>query len=260
MNETSRSMSTRAITNDDDNDYFLSSKRAGDFAFYRHSHGLTIADQLRHNTQHKKDERLRQYALDTLSSDNEELTAIESIEAQANRIHSLQRQLLYAKGHACNLNNLTESFLVLKRTLDRMVEMDKDDIQRIIIATLLTETALLIVLRSIESIVRMVIGGARNFPTLNSLISYIRSCHTKFPVHGQLLVEWHKAAQVLDLLIDDPDWLVQPGKAHWAIHLCNETLSWTRIVFNEDYHKASTGRPILDREDSVFSFKSVGKE
>ncbi|CAF4323521.1 unnamed protein product, partial [Rotaria sordida] len=100
----------------------------------------------------------------------------------------------------------------------------------------------------------------RKFPTLNSLISYIRSRQNELPIQGKLLVEWYKVAQVLDLLTNDPDWLVQPQKAYWAINICNETLIWARGVFNKNYRTKSSQRPIFDREDSITTLQSEDKE
>ena len=75
-----------------------------------------------------------------------------------------------------------------------------------------------------------------------------------------MLVDWYTAAHMLDLLVNDSDWLVQPRKAHWAMQVCNETLAWTRGVFNENYRRKSIKRPIFDREDSVIVPGSQDKE
>jgi len=132
-----------------------------------------------------------------------------------------------------------------------MLELNKNDIKQVTLATSITKTALLMILRSIESIVEVSTKNTRKFPTLNSLISHIRSRQTELPINSRLLVDWYNAAHVLDLLVNDPDWLVQPRKAYWAMQVCNETLTWARGVFNENYRTKSTKRAIYDREDSI---------
>ncbi|CAF0756125.1 unnamed protein product [Rotaria sordida] len=203
------------------------------------SHVLALGDELRQNTKAKKTEQLRQYVFDISSTDNQDSSDITSVKAQIDHDNSLQNELLVAKTGNFNLDSLTENFLNLKRTFNRMLEINKDDIKQITLATSITKTALLIVLHSTESIVDMVTNGTRNFPTLNSLIAFIRSRHKEFPIHGRLLVDWYKASSTLDLLLNDPDWLVQPRKAYWAMQICNETLAWARVVFNENYSKIS---------------------
>jgi hypothetical protein len=133
-----------------------------------------------------------------------------------------------------------------------MLELNKNDIKQVTLATSITKTALLMILRSIESIVEVSTKNTRKFPTLTSLISYVRSCQTELPVHGRLLVNWYNVVHMLDLLVNDPDWLVQPRKAYWTMQVCNETLTWARGIFNENYRTTSSKRPIFDREDSVF--------
>ncbi|CAF2329551.1 unnamed protein product [Rotaria sp. Silwood2] len=235
-------------------------RHTGQFSHRRWSHALALADQLRHNTLARKNEQLRQFAFDLPSADVQESSITASVEAQTDHVNSFQNELLGAKTGNFNLDSLTEYFLNLKHTFNQMLELDKDDIQQITLATSITKTALLIVLRSTESIVDMVTKGTRCFPTLNSLISYIRSRHKELPIHGSLLVEWYQASNVLDLLLDSPDWLVQPRKAYWAMQVCNETLAWARVVFSENYCKTSIGRPIFDRDDSVFLDEPIGQE
>ena len=164
---------------------------------------------------------------------------------------SFETALLFAKTGNFNLDTLSEKFLDLKRTFNHMLGLNKNDVQQVTLATSITKAALLLILRAIESIVEISTKNTRKFPTFNSLISHIRSRQTELPIHGRLLVDWYSATQMLDLLVNDPDWLVQPRKAHWAMQVCNETLTWTRGVFNENYRTKSSKRPIFDREDSV---------
>jgi hypothetical protein len=203
-----------------DKDDALISNQAGHFARSRWAQVLALADQLRHNTAVQKTELLRQHALGARSSN-------------------------------FNLDNLTEKYLELKQTLDHMMHLNKNDVQRVMLATSITKSALLIILRSIESLLEVMLKGTRKFPTLYSIISYVRSRENEFPIHGRLLVEWYNAADALDLLINDPDWLVQPTKAQWAMQVCNETLTWTRGIFNENYRPRSARRAIFDRDDSI---------
>jgi len=228
-------------------DEFVTSNPSGQFARNRWAHVLALADQLRHNTEVQKDEQLRQYAFDIPSNDNQQ----KSILQDPDHIKSFENALLFAKTGNFNLDTLGEKFIGLKHTFNHMLELNKHDIQQVTLATSITKTALLLILRSIESIVDVTTKGTRKFPTLNSLISYIRSRQTELPIHGRLLVDWYNAADMLNLLVNDPDWLVQPRKAHWAMQVCNETLAWTRGVFNENYRRKSLKRPIYDREDSV---------
>jgi hypothetical protein len=245
MSETSTSSNNNINTNHSSAD-----KQTNHFARSRWSHVLALADQLRHNTELKKDEQLRQYAFDIPAVDNRETSVITSVEAQADHVESRQN-VLFAKTGNFNLDNLSKDFLDLKRTFNRMLELKKDDLQQVTLATSITKTALLMILRSTESLVQIITKGTRKFPTLNSIIAYIRSRHTELPIHGRLLVDWYKAAQTLDLLLDDPDWLVQPRKAYWAMQVCNETLAWSRAVFNENCRTRSTSRAIFDRDDSL---------
>ncbi|CAF3418949.1 unnamed protein product, partial [Rotaria sp. Silwood2] len=97
------------------------------------------------------------------------------------------------------------SFLDLKRTFNQMLELKKDDVQQIQLGTALIKTALLMVLRATEWIVEITTKGTRKFPSLNSIISYIRSYHTELSIHDQILVDWYNAAHVLDLLFNYPD-------------------------------------------------------
>jgi len=233
------------------NNHSSTDKDINHFSRNRWSHVLALADQLRHITELKKNEQLRQYAFDISSMDNRETCIITSVEAQADHVKSFQNQLLFAQTGNFNLDNLSKKFLDLKRTFNRMLELNKNDTQQVLLATSITKTALLMILRSTESIVDILTKGTRRFPTLNSIISYIRSSHIELPIHGRLLIDWYKAAQTLDLLLNDPDWLVQPRKAYWAMQVCNETLAWSRAVFNENYRKKSTGRAIFDRDDSI---------
>jgi len=230
--------------------------QSGQFARSRWFHVIALADQLRDNTEIQKNEHLRQYAFNLpLTNDRQK-----SVSAHADHVKSFENALLFAKTGNFNLDNLSEKFLDLKRTFNHMLEINKNDIQQVTLATSITKTALLMILRSIESIVEVSTKGTRKFPTLNSLISHIRSRQTELPIHGRLLVDWYNAAQILDLLVNDPDWLVQPRKAHWALQVCNETLTWARGVFNENYRTKSSKRPIYDRDDSVFVPDSKDKE
>jgi hypothetical protein len=217
------------------------------FVHSRWSNVLALADQLRHNTEIQKNEQLRKYAFDIpLTNDREK-----SLVVQADNVKSFENALLFAKTGNFNLDNLSDKFLELKRTFNHMLELNKNDIRQVTFATSITKTALLMILRSIECIVEVSTKNTRKFPTLNSLISYIRSRQTELPIHGRLLVDWYNAADILDLLVNDPDWLVQPRKAHWAMQVCNETLTWARGFFNENYRTKTSKRPIFDREDSV---------
>jgi hypothetical protein len=220
---------------------------SGNFARNRWSNVLALADQLRQNTQIQKNEQLRQYAFDIPLTDNRQT----SNKTHADHVKSFENALLFAKTGNFNLDNLSDKFLDLKRTFNHMIELNKNDIQQVTLATSITKTALLMILRSVESIVEVTTKGTRKFPTLNSLISHIRSRQSELPIHGRLLVDWYNAAQILDLLVNDPDWLVQPRKAYWAMQVCNETLTWTRGVFNENYGTKSIKRPIFDRDDSI---------
>ncbi|CAF1227110.1 unnamed protein product [Adineta steineri] len=223
---------------------FSNFNQSGQFARSRWSHVLALADQLRHNTEIQKDEQLRQYAFDIPTKDIQ-------IKSSVDNVQSFENALLFAKTGNFNLDNLSEKYIELKHTFNHMLELNKHDIQQVKLATSITKTALLLLLRAIESIVEVTTKGTRKYPTLNSLISYIRSRQTELPIHGKLLVDWYSAAQILDLLVNDPDWLVQPRKAYWAMQVCNETLAWTRGVFNENYRRKSLQRPIYDREDSI---------
>lgn len=230
--------------------------RSGQFVRSRWSHVLALADQLRHNTEVHRNEQLRHYAFDIPADEQKTSSAKE----HSDQIKSFENALLFAKTGNFNLDNLGEKFLDLKQTFNHMIELDKNHIQQVILATSITKTALLIILRAIESILEVITKGTRKFPTLYSVISFVRSREQELPINGRLLVDWYNAADVLDLLVNDPDWLVQPRKAHWAMQVCNETLAWTRGVFNENYRTTLAKRAIFDREDSVFVPDSKGKE
>lgn len=245
-------MSASSNNNTDDNRSSLD-KQINHFARSRWAHVLALADQLRHNTELKKDEQLRQYAFDIPPADNRETSVINSVEAQTDHVKSFENELLFAKTGNFNLDNLSNNFIDLKRTFNRMLELNKDDVKQVALATTIAKTALLMAFRSAEAIVDIVTKGTRKFPTLNSIISYVRSRDADLPIQGRLLIDWYKAAQTLDLLINDPDWLVQPRKAHWAIQVCNETLAWSRAIFNEGYRTRSMSRAIFDRDDSIIN-------
>lgn len=221
---------------------------SGHFVRSRWSHVLALADQLRHNTEVHRNEQLRHYAFDIPV--DEESTQTSS--THTDQVKSFENALLFAKTGNFNLDNLSEKFLKLKQTFNHMIELDKNRLEQVVLATSITKTALLIILRAIESILEVITKGTRKFPTLYSVISFVRSRESELPINGRLLVDWYNAADVLDLLVNDPDWLVQPRKAHWAMQVCNETLTWTRGVFNESYRSKSTKRAIFDREDSVY--------
>ncbi len=239
------------------NNHSSNDKHINNFARIHWSHALALAEQLRHNTELKKNEQLQKYAFDINSIDHREISVITSVKAQADHVQSFQNKLLFAKTGNFNLDNLSENFLDLKRTFNQMLEMNKDDIQQVKLATSITKTALLMILRSTESIVEIITKGTRKYPTLSSIIGFIRARYIELPINGRLLVDWYQAAQMLDLLVNDADWLVQPRKAHWAMQVCNETLAWARAVFNENYRRKSTVRAILDRDDSVFIPESI---
>lgn len=245
------SNNNKSDNNNADDNHSSSDKQANPFVRSRWCHVLALADQLRHDTELKKNEQLRQYAFDILPTDKREASVINSVEAQADHIQSFQNELLFAKTGNFNLDKLSENFLDLKRTFNRMLELDKNDVKQVTLATSITKTALLMVLRSTESIVDIMTKGTRKFPTLSSIIAYIRSSDVDLPIHGRLLVDWYKASQILDLLVNDPDWLVQPRKAHWAMQVCNETLAWSRAIFNKGHRTRSTSRAIFDRDDSI---------
>ena len=246
-------MSETSTSQNNDNNHSHTDKSTSYFARRRWSQVLAVADQLRHNTELKKDEQLRQYAFNIPVADNREPIVITSVEAQADRVNSFQNELLFAKTGNFNLDKLSANFVDLKRTFNRMLELNKDEVKQVTLATSITKTALLLILRSTESIVDISTKETRKFPNLNSVISYIRSHDKELPIRGGLLIDWYKAANALELLINDPDWLVQPRKAHWAMQVCNETLAWARAVFNENYRRKSIGRPIFDREDSIIT-------
>jgi hypothetical protein len=239
-------------SNNDKNKHSSTDNNINYFTRRRWSHAIALAEQLRHDTELKKSEQLRQSAFDIPPAENRATSTVESVAAQADHVRSFQNELLFAKTGNFTLDNLNENFLDLKRTFNRMLGLKKDDIQQIALATSITKTALLMVLRSTESIVEIATKRTRQFPTLNSIISFIRSNHDELPINGRLLIDLYKVAQAFDLLIHDPDWLVQPRKAHWAMQVCNETLAWTCAIFNENYRTKSTGRAIFDRDDSVF--------
>jgi hypothetical protein len=232
---------------------------AGHFARSRWAHALALADQLRHNTELEKDEQLRQFAFDIPSTDNRPTVVIKSVEAQADYVKSFENELLFAKTGNFNLDKLSEKFTDLKRTFNRMLELKKDDIQQVTLATAIAKTALLMILRSTESIVEVITKGTRRFPTLSSLIAYVRSRDADLPIDGRLLVDWYKAAQALDLLVNDPDWLVQPRKAYWSMQVCNATLTWAHAIFNETYRTKPFRRAIFDRNDSIIAPESMNK-
>lgn len=217
---------------------------SGEFARSRWAQVLVLADQLRHNTEVQKHEHLKKCAFDVTNPTT-------NLVDHHGTVHSFGQALLFAKTGNFNLDNLSEKFFELKQTLDHMVKMKKNSFEQITLATSITKTALLILLRLIESIVEVMAKGTRKFPSLSSLISFIRTRANDLPIDGRLLVDWYTAADVLDLLINDTDWLVQPRKALWAMQVCNETLTWTRGVFNEKYRSKSNRRPIFDREDSI---------
>ena len=214
------------------------------FARSRWFNVLALAEQLRQNTEVQKNEQLRQYAFDIPLTNDRQKSDIAHVK-------SVENALLFAKTGNFNLDNLSDKFLDLKRTFNDMLELNKDDIKQVTLATSITKTALLMILRSIECIVEVSTKNTRKFPTLTSLISHVRSCQADLPVHGRLLVDWYNAAYMLDLLVNDHDWLVQPRKAHWTMQVCDETLTWTRGLFNENYRTKSSQRPIFDREDSI---------
>lgn len=251
MSETLRLSKNDHVNNGNPEPYFPSK---------RWSHAIEIADQLRQNTKTKKNEQLRQYALDIPLAGSPDMMVLGSPESLTDSMSLFHNELLSTSTGNFSLDNLTKRFLELKQTFNRMLELDKDNVQRVVVATSITKAALLMVLRSTESIVEIVTKGTRHFPTLNSLISYIRSRHTELPINGGLLVDWYKASHVLDLLLNDPDWLVQPSKAFWAMQVCTDTLAWARVVFNESYRKAPAGRPIFDRDDSMILLGYNGQE
>lgn len=226
-------------------------KRSKFFARGNWAQALALAEQLRKNTEVQKNEQLRKYAFNIPSNKPEEAALKPSVQAQAYHVQSFQTELLFAKTGNFNLDNLSEKFTELKHTFNRMLEMNKNDMQQVKLATSITKTALLMVLRTTESIVEIVTKGGRKYPTLSSIISFIRSRQVELPINGQLLVDWYTASQTLDLLVNDPDWLVQPRKAYWAMRVCNETMAWARAVFNESYRRKSTLRAIFDRDESI---------
>ena len=217
------------------------------FVRSRWAHVLVLADQLRQNTEQQKNEQLRKYAFDLPSTHHQQISVV------TDQVKSVENALLFAKTGNFNLDNLSDKFLDLKRTFNHMLELNKNDIQQVTLATSITKTASLMILRAIESIVEVSTRNTRKFPTLTSLISHIRSRQTELPIHGRLLVDWYNIADILNLLVNDPDWLVQPRKAHWAMQVCEETLTWARGVFNENYRRNSIKRPIFDRDDSFLS-------
>ena len=234
----------------------LARQSSGQFARSRWSHVLALADQLRHNTEVKKNEQLRQYAFEIPSATPRQ----PNVAADTDTVKTFENALLFAKTGNFNLDNLSEKFVELKHTFNRMLDLNKNALEQVTLATSITKTALLMILRAVESIIDVQTKGTRKFPTLYSLISYIRSRDNDLSISGRLLVDWYQAADTLYLLLDDPDWLVQPKKAHWAMQLCNETLAWTRGVFNENYRTTSARRAIFDREDSISISDSKSKE
>ena len=229
----------------------LIEKRSKSFARSNWSQALALAEQLRKNTEVQKNEQLRKFAFNIPSTNEKESVVKPSVQAQAYHVQYFQNELLFAKTGNFNLDNLSEKFVDLKRTFNRMLELNKNDLQQVKLATSITKTALLMVFRATESIVEIVTKGTRKYPSLSSIISFIRSRHIDLPINGKLLVDWYTAATTLDLLVNDPDWLVQPRKAHWAMQVCSETMAWARAVFNESYRRKSTLRAIFDRDDSI---------
>lgn len=220
------------------------------FARTRWFQVLAVADQLRRNTALQKNEQLRKYAFDLPPLDAHSKLVPASLEAQTHDVERFQNELLSSKTGNFSLDTLTDKFIDLKETFNRMLLVEDHNVQQINLATTITRTALLMVQRAIELSVDILTKRTRHFPSINSLISFIRSCPDQLPIHGQLLVDWYSSAQVLDLLINDQDWLVQPRKAHWAMHVCNETLAWSRAMFNQTRASKATKRAIFDRDDS----------
>ena len=255
----SKSSNSSSSNDNNNNNHSSTDKHTDHFARSRWAHALALADQLRQNTELKKNEQLREYAFNIPSTDNRQTVVITSVEAQADHVNSFQNELLFAKTGNFNLDKLSDKFIDLKRTFNRMLELNKDNVQQVTLATIIAKAALLMILRSIESIVQVRTKGTRNFPTLSSLISYIRSHDTELPIHGRLLVDWYKAAQAFDLIVNDSDWLVQPRKAYWSMQVCNETLAWARAIFNETYRTKSITRPIFDRDDSIIVPEFIDK-
>jgi hypothetical protein len=179
---------------------------------------------------------------------------------QTDQIKSFTNALQFAKTGNFNLDNLTDKFIELKSTFHHMLELNKNDLEQVVLATSITKTALLIILCSIESIIDVITRGTRKYPSLYSLISYVRSKDNDLPINGRLLIDWYSAADVLDRLVSDPDWLVLPRKAHWAMQLCNETLTWSGGVFNENFRLKFVQRPIFDRDDSIIQPESTSKQ
>jgi len=150
-----------------------------------------------------------------------------------------------------NLDNLSDNFNELKRTYQRLLEIKQENFQTIIMATSITKTALLIVVKAIESIANTCTKGPRVYPSFNSVIAFVRA-RRDLAIQSRLLCDWYKGAVVLDLLLNDPDYLVKSRKAYWAMELCTESLMWARGVFNESFRtKKHSLRPIYDRDDSI---------
>ncbi|CAF0726791.1 unnamed protein product [Didymodactylos carnosus] len=221
--------------------------------FARHGWHKVIAaiDEMRRLTECTKNQQRRHYALDTRTTPSSDMstTLLSSQQRSAKKVESVHDELLFAKTGNFNLDQLSDDFSEMKKTFQDISNIKQENIQSVILATNLTKTALLIVFRSIESIAQVVTRGNTRMASFQTAIAILRA-KREISLPGKLLCEWYRAAQTLDLLLNDPDWLCKRKKAKWAIEVCTETLIWSKGVFNENF-KMAHPRPIFDRNEST---------
>lgn len=232
-------------------DRLTNEKRSDGFIRNRWFHALSLADQLRKKTEANKNDQLKRFAFHIPPLDSKTKLLIKSVKNQSDLVDSFQKELLFTGGEKFELCDLSEKFFDLQRSFNRMLELETSDVEQLKLSTSITRTALLIVLRSIETTVEIFTKGNRLFPSLSSLIGYVRSREVELPIHGQLLLSWYEAAKTLDLLVNDVDWFVSPRKAHWAMEVCHDTLAWCRAVFHQSMGSLAVCKAIFDRDDSL---------
>lgn len=235
-------------------------KSSGEFVRTRWFHALAQAEQMRRNTEASKVEQLKKYAFKLPQADLKPKLWANSIESQTKHVDSSHQDILNAAVDTFTLDDLAEKFLELKQIFNEILEIRSHDGEQLMLSTAIARTALLIVFRSTELIVHYISKGTRRFPSLNSLISFVRSRQCDLPIHGRLLLEWYAAAQALDILANDADWLVHPRKAHWAIGICHDTLTWARAIAHQNFTSRSLAKAILDRDESPEFMRNDTKE
>ncbi|CAF0755182.1 unnamed protein product [Didymodactylos carnosus] len=211
---------------------------------------IAAIDEMRRRTEHTKNQHDQQYALDTPppSSLSEESSPSQQLAKNA-QVKVFQDELLFAKTGNLNLDKLSDDFAEMKRTFQEMSANKQETIQSVTLTTNITKTALLIIFRSIESIALIVTKGNRKMTNFQTVIATLRS-KQDLPLPGKLLCEWYQAANILELLLNDPDWLCKRRKAKWSIEVCTETLIWSKGVLNENFIMDHP-RPIFDRHESL---------